>query len=249
MTNIKAYFLSDLHLTSPDDSRTGLLLRFLQSLQSKDDITHLFLMGDIFDLWIGRQNYFLERWLPVTSELLRLHQRGVEIHYFEGNHDLYLDLYFGQQLGFKVYDGPIEMSLGPWQLRLEHGDQMDPEDRGYRFLRWFLRTPPLRLIARSRFSEKYIVRLGERMSHVSRDYTSTRKSISEAVAKDKIRTHAQKIYNKSRFDFLIAGHVHVTEDHPIGEGRVINLGSWLHEPKVYLLSEKGGRFISLSSQE
>jgi UDP-2,3-diacylglucosamine hydrolase len=239
--NIKAIFLSDIHLSSPTDAKTAKLTHFLQSF----DGTHLFLMGDIFDLWIGRQNFFLERWLPVTSELLRLHQRGVEIHYFEGNHDLHLDFYFGQQLGFKVHQNPVHMQIGPWQMRLEHGDQMDPDDRGYRFLRWLLRTPVLRAIARSRFSEKYIVGLGERMSHVSRDYTSNRKIITEAVARDKIRKHAEKVYAEKNYDFLIAGHVHISDEHSVGNGKAINLGSWLDQPKAFVLTSEGGKFLTL----
>ncbi len=249
---LKAYFLSDIHLSAPDDQRAVTLLKFLRSLSGPEQITHLFLMGDIFDLWIGKHKYFCERWVDVVSEFYRLYQRGVEVHYFEGNHDLYLQQYFGNQLGFNIHGEPIFIELGPWRLRLEHGDQMDPDDRGYIFLRWLLRTPVLRFIAANRFTEKYIVKLGERMSAASRDYTSNRKTISEAVARAKIRAHAEKIQTECKaaggkaFDFLIAGHVHVSDrfELPAG-GAAINLGSWLDQPKVLLLTESGAQFIEL----
>jgi UDP-2,3-diacylglucosamine hydrolase len=259
-SQLKAFFLSDIHLSSPDEERTQVLLKFLRKFNAVEDgtgardITHLFLMGDIFDLWIGHHRYFCEKWVEVVGEIFRLHQRGVEVHYFEGNHDLYLQLYFGNQLGFRVHGEPIVISVGPWQVRLEHGDQMDPEDRGYRFLRWLLRTPILRWIAKSRLTEKFVVRLGEGMSHASRDYTSNRKTITEAVARGKIRAHALKVYGKTPYDFLIAGHVHVKDDYAVEVSQVvnggqlpvaINLGSWLTEPIAYCLTEKGGEFVSL----
>jgi UDP-2,3-diacylglucosamine hydrolase len=245
----KAYFLSDLHLSSPDDANAQTLIKFLRSF----DGTHLFLMGDIFDLWIGDHRYFCEKWADVVGEIYRLHQRGVEVHYFEGNHDLYLRLYFGNQLGFKVQSAPTLLRVGTWQLRLEHGDQMDPDDRGYIFLRWLLRTPVVRWLARSRFAEKFVVKLGQKMSHASRDYTSNRKTITEAVARGKIRAHAQKIYAETPYDFLIAGHVHVRDDYaveiaPVISGQApvaVNLGSWMTEPVAYCLTDKGGEFVSL----
>jgi UDP-2,3-diacylglucosamine hydrolase len=250
-SELKAYFLSDIHLSSPGDSRAQTLIKFLRSLNGPDDVTHLFLMGDIFDLWIGKHKYFCELWAPVVGEIYRLHQRGVEVHYFEGNHDLYLQQFFGNQLGFHVHGEPQTLRLGRWHLRLEHGDQMDPSDRGYLFLRWLLRTPVVRWIVANRFAEKYIVRLGERMSHVSRDYTSNRKVITEAVARDKIRVHAEKVQAASiksgrAFDFLIAGHVHVVDQYSLVlGGQAINLGSWLDQPKVYRLTDSAGEFVNL----
>lgn len=251
--DIRAYFISDLHLTSPEDARAQALLKFLRALSGPSgdhapDITHLFLLGDIFDLWIARHGYFLEKWVDINAEFLRLRQRGVEIHYLEGNHDLYLEHYFGNHLGFYVHGDPIHLSVGPWRLRLEHGDQMDPSDRGYRFLRWLLRTPVLRWVGKN-LPEQAIVRLGQRMSHMSRDYTSNRKTITEAVAREKIRTHAQKVLQEAEFDLLIAGHVHVRDEHRIEAGgrtaTVINLGSWLDQPVAYRLTAAGGEFVAL----
>src|ERR1700733_14013025 len=136
MATVKAYFLSDLHISSIEEPKTHWLLDFFRAIQSKNDMTHLFLLGDVFDLWVAGHKYFVERFQPVIDELRRLSVLGVEIHYFEGNHDLYLEHFFGRVCGFKIHRAPEYFTLGGLRLRAEHGDQMDPSDRGYKFLRW-----------------------------------------------------------------------------------------------------------------
>ena len=84
----RAYFISDLHIVSPQDPRTALFIRFLRDVADDGDASHLFLLGDIFDMWLADHAYFVDRYRAVIDEIVRLKTRGIEIHYFEGNHDL-----------------------------------------------------------------------------------------------------------------------------------------------------------------
>lgn len=231
-----AYFLSDTHFNDPKEPHYQAALFWLKGLRGREDLTHLFLMGDIFDLWIGRHRIFVEKWADLSAELFRLHQRGVEIHYFEGNHDLYIDSYFGNgQLGFAVHPSPIEVALAGRRIRLEHGDQMDPTDRGYLFLRWFLRTQAMTWTA-LKLRDGWVSALGEKMSHASRDYTSGRSDAHFESVKAKIAAHVSKLLAAGhKFDLFIAGHVHHQMDFTIGSTRVINLGSWLGREKPHVL--------------
>ena len=136
---MRAVFISDVHLTEPDTEKAKHLLRFIKDLKGFGDVSDLFLMGDIFDLWLTDHQYFIEKWKELNKELTRLKSENVEIHYFEGNHDLYLSTYFADHLGFKIYEGPVTIEWHGLRLRLEHGDQIDKTDFGYIFLRWFLR--------------------------------------------------------------------------------------------------------------
>ncbi len=238
----RACFISDLHLTSPDDPRTALLTRFLTDLADAGNVSHLFLMGDIFDLWLADHDYFIERYQGVVDTLVRLRDGGTEIHYFEGNHDLHLSRFWAGRLGFTVHADPVYVELEGLTLRLEHGDQMDPDDRGYRFLRWFLRTPPLRFLI-CHLPGNLVARIGERASATSRTYTSETKTISASDAVDKIRAHARRAHAARPFDLLVSGHVHIRDDYRFdtssGEARSINLGTWLDAP-CYLELD-GGR--------
>ena len=237
-----AYFISDIHLGSAEEPKSFLLLKFFDQLIAERP-SHLFLLGDIFDLWIGRHKYFIKKYSPVIDKLLQLQAAGTEIHYFEGNHDLYLDAYFGQELSFKVHAGPISIDLLGQKIRLEHGDQMDPEDHGYIFLRWFLRTALIKFVARH-LPDSWVVAIGEKASEVSRDYTSKREFARDEVIREKILKHAQLIIQTEPYDVLLAGHVHVKEDRIFTAGtgsscRVLNLGTWLQEPVALKLSAGG----------
>lgn len=241
----RAYFVSDIHIESPDSPRAHAFLAFLKGLSGPGDATHLFLLGDIFDLWVADHDFFVERYADIVDEIKRLRDAGVEIAYFEGNHDLHLRYFWADDLGLTVYPGPTYVELAGKTVRLEHGDEMDPDDTGYLFLRWFLRTTPIRLLLRY-LPGGLISRIGERASSTSRRYTSETKSIDAHTAVAKIRTHAGKAYRERPFDLIVSGHVHVRDDCEIevddAKCRSINLGTWLEQPCYLALDESGVRF-------
>lgn len=279
---MKAYFLSDLHLKSMQERNSQTLLRFLLSVHEEQlalnrkqstitsnsnllsvappfQFTYMFLVGDIFDLWIGKHKYFVHKFQPLVDALRECEAAGVVVHYFEGNHDLYLKQ-FWKELGIFTHEDALVIEIDNVKVRIEHGDLMNPEDSGYLFLRWFLRTPVMKILAR--ILPGFIVTwIGKRASHASRDYTSTQKALPEDQIRQIIRTHAIKEARKEQFDLLISGHVHVRDDYsfPVmrisdveseggaseGTVRSINLGSWFDEPKVFVLEDGVGRFESL----
>jgi UDP-2,3-diacylglucosamine hydrolase len=249
VAKVKAYFLSDLHLSTCQDAKGTRFVRFLRDLDC-EQVTHLFLVGDVFDLWLGQHNYFLQKFAPIISEIRRLKERGLEIHYFEGNHDLYLNLFWGGVLGVHVHEGPLTINLGEWKVRIEHGDQIDREDRGYLALRWFLRLGFVRWCL-CHAPSSWVARVGDRISRASRYYTSQVKHSSQSGVLNKVRAHAQQISEKEKVDYVITGHIHVVDEWDVGSTKQktlsINLGSWLEQPKYFELSQQGGRFHSLES--
>ncbi len=247
---LNAYFVSDLHIGSATDSRARLFLEFLQKLAIGENASHLFLMGDIFDLWIAAHSYFIDKYQPITDAIVRLRDRGVEIHYFEGNHDLYLRHYWGEEIGVMIHEGPAYFDIGHQTVRIEHGDQMDPDDRGYRFLRWFLRTPPLKFLM-PRLPGSLVVAIGKKSSATSRVYTSETKTITREDTIRKIRAHAEKVYKEMPFNLIISGHVHVRDQYLVQDGQIafksVNLGTWLDAPCYYQIDETGGKLVDLQA--
>ena len=235
-----AYFVSDLHLSSADDPKAVRFANFLADISAANGITHLFLLGDIFDMWLADHRYFIDRYRRIVAELVRIKSEGVAVHYFEGNHDLHLRKFWGEQLGFAVHGGPLNTDIAGVRLRLEHGDQMDTDDRGYRFLRWFLRTPVLTFVIET-LPGTIAAWIGERASASSRKYTTERKTISSEDAVAKIRAHAARVHEREPFDLLIAGHVHIRDDYTDPRGfRAVNLGTWLTRPCYFALDGKRG---------
>lgn len=246
----RAYFVSDLHLTASDDDRAALFVRFLDDVAADSEASHLILLGDVFDMWLADHRYFIDKFRDVVDAIVEVRDQGIEIHYFEGNHDLHLQRYWGDELGLEVHADPIHVDIAGKALRLEHGDQMDPDDRGYRFLRWLLRTPPMRFLIHH-LPGNFVARLGERASATSRTYTSETKTIARDVAIDKIRSHAGHRHAECPFDLIVSGHVHIRDDYTDetanGPYRSINLGTWLDRPVCLILDDSGVRLVELDT--
>jgi UDP-2,3-diacylglucosamine hydrolase len=237
----RALFVSDIHIQSAEDRNGRLFDRFLdRCLNLRPDI--LFLVGDIFDLWIADRKYFVETYANTIRRIRELRGCGVEVYYFEGNHDLDLKHFWHEQLGVKVFEQAAYFDLLGRTVRVEHGDQMDPDDKGYLFLRWLLRTPAMKEVGR-RIPDPAVKFIGEKASRASRDYTSTLKSVSDADVKTKFLRHIDVAFKEKPFDILVSGHVHVAQDVAIARDsrkvRAFNLGTWLKEPLVLDMRRDG----------
>ena len=212
-----------------------MFLRLLEACLRKP-VDELFLVGDIFDLWISDRRYFVESYSAIVEKLRRLKVQGTRIHYFEGNHDLDLRPFWQHRLGFDVHSEAAFFMLNGVSYRVEHGDQMDPDDRGYLFLRWLLRTPVIVFLARW-LPDRLVSWIGQRSSAASRDYTTQIKVASDRDVVAKIHTHVSKVFAQNPFAVLVSGHVHVPDDSQLSVAgqtvRSVNMGTWLKKPLVF----------------
>ncbi len=248
-----AWFVSDIHITSPDDPRLGAFEEFLHA-RLGDNTTHVFLVGDIFDLWVGGDEFFARRYSRVVELVRELRTKNVDIIYFEGNHDLHLEKFWSEQLGCRVCVGPQYFDLGQFRVRVEHGDQMNPSDTGYLVLRRILRTNFVEGLA-DRLPGSFVQKLGNVMSRSSRRWTSSPvKARTEISIREMIRRHAERAYQADEpFDLIISGHVHVSDEYEWSTAagaivKSVNLGVWTRgqAPAAYCLTEAGGTWVSLS---
>lgn len=245
---IRAYFVSDIHLKTMHERNSQLLLRFFHSLATNESSatprpTHVFLVGDIFDLWISSHRYFVDRFAPLVAAIRELITAGIEVHFFEGNHDLYLKEFWQDELGVHVHADAAYFNLDGTIVRVEHGDLINPDDNGYLFLRAALRTAPLRFLARH-LPASAVNAIGERASRASRQYTSTAKGLADERSIALIRAHARRAYQEKPFDLLITGHVHVRDDYGFSmDGRSVrsvNLGSWFDGARFFAWADTDG---------
>ena len=251
---MKAFFVSDIHLKEPDEPSSKTLLGFLfqieKSMDSLDPATHLFLVGDIFDLWIGSHCFFIQKFQAIVDQLKRLKEKNLSIHYFEGNHDLFLTDFWQKEIGVQVHTRAEVFNLGKLRVRVEHGDLINPEDKGYLFLYRLLRTEPIPFLAK-KLPGVVVKWIGTRASLASREYTSTAKSLREEKIRELLRQHLLRISDPN-LDLIISGHVHVRDDQSLlKEGRPvrsINLGAWFDHPECFVIDEAKARFARLNAE-
>ena len=104
----KIYFASDQHFGAPtkalSKAREKKFISWLDEV--KNDAHTLFLLGDLFDFWFEYKKVVPKGFIRVLGKLSELSDSGVSIHFFVGNHDLWMRDYFEDELNIKVYDKP-----------------------------------------------------------------------------------------------------------------------------------------------
>jgi UDP-2,3-diacylglucosamine hydrolase len=235
----RVVFIPDAHLTDPadDDYRdmSVFLDRLIGRLTPSDTVV---IMGDLFDFWVGFRSVVPYRYLPILSRLHSLSAGGVTIHYTEGNHDFFMGPFFTEFIGAQVHTGPWELTHSGLRVYVAHGDQVNPRDRGYRFLRLVLRSLPVRVI-RHLIPPFVIERIARAMSRASRVYTDTKKDDKQALGREFAVTRFFDGY-----DAVVLGHFHLPATWGMElSGRrciYVNTGSWMERRQYVELY--GGKF-------
>lgn len=229
---MKDIFLADAHLLDPADENYRRLLAFLERMQG--EIGTLFLLGDIFEFWIGYQHSVFAAYVPFLEALRRLRQDGTRIVYVEGNHDFHLGPYFEKTLSCRVLPDGGRVDLGSRPVFIAHGDQVDADDRGYRFLRALLRSRPLRSLAALLPPDLVweIARWSGRQS--KKRHPSQNKS---RLPKDLLTQHARRHLGDG-CSAVVTAHFHCPWIERSAEGTIVSLGDWIDQYS-YAVHEDG----------
>ncbi len=138
-------FVSDVHLQSSRPERTRAFIDFLAALRESPRPAGLFILGDLFDVWLGRHSVDEPAFAPVFSALRSLAALGVQITVFQGNRDFLLDGRFSRRAAATLIEEGLSLpALGAF---LCHGDRLLVDDRAHQRLRWILRSGPIRALA------------------------------------------------------------------------------------------------------
>lgn len=222
---MRTIFLADAHLREPGDYNYRILLQFLDDLTGNTDT--LYLMGDLFDFWIGFPGQPFRNYDPVLQALQKLVDHGCRLVCFEGNHDFHLGPVFRQSLQAVVYTGPARLTIQGKRIYLCHGDQINLHDYAYRRLRFLLHNPIARAAVRV-FPPALAERIREKLQRRSRAayrINSTRWNYPEII-----RQHARRLAHTG-FDAMITGHFHIPlcEKLPGSDFTILALGDWMED--------------------
>lgn len=223
---MKALFISDVHLQDAHSVKTTKVLDFLREKSVQFD--HIYILGDLFDVWPGTTNFLVDAFNPVIEVFKTLIRKGIQLHYIEGNHDFRLGKYFEEELGIKVYPNSLELVLNNRKIFLSHGDLGNPKERGYRILRKILRANWLHFLI-SPIPSKWIFLLGQKTSKASRGYQKANDQKTETI-REVYRSTARDLFEKG-YDVVVMGHTHIPDDYVFRVGnrdcRYLNTGDWV----------------------
>ena len=131
------YFVSDFHFGIPDhDSSLRREKMFVDWLDKvKEDAIAIYIMGDLFDFWFEYKTVIPKGYARLMGKLAELTDRGISIHLFRGNHDIWAFDYLEKELGIQIHREPEIQLLKGKKFFLSHGDGLGPGDKGYKLLK------------------------------------------------------------------------------------------------------------------
>jgi UDP-2,3-diacylglucosamine hydrolase len=113
-----ALFIADAHYPHHGNA----FFQILKKIERKElHASQIFLMGDIFDLLFGYNDY-IKQPLSGTIALVEKLSKKHEIYYFEGNHDFCLETIFSNIKIYNRASQPVYMGLEGKKVGISHGD-------------------------------------------------------------------------------------------------------------------------------
>ncbi len=227
--NKKVYFLSDFHLGAPNAEvslvREKKIIRFLDSI--KHDAAEIFIVGDLFDFWYEYKKVVPKGYVRILGKLAEITDAGIPIHFFVGNHDMWMRDYFQKELNIPVYFEPVPFQFNGKKFLVGHGDGLGPGDKGYKFIKKLFRNKACQWLF-GILPPRVGMGIAHYFSRKSRAQTGQTDEHFLGEDKEWLIQYSKDVLKKEHYDYLVFGHRHLPIDFKINDqSRYINLGDWI----------------------
>jgi UDP-2,3-diacylglucosamine hydrolase len=229
MKNI--YIISDAHLGSwaipHGRMQERRLVRFLDGIKEK--AAAVYLLGDMFDFWHEWKYTVPKGYTRFLGKISELTDAGVEVHYFTGNHDLWMYGYLEEECGVILHRKPLTADIYGKVFFMAHGDGLGDPDKKFKFLRRMFHNRVCQRLFAS-LHPRWAMWFGMSWAKHSRLKHADGK---EAPFMGEDREHLvgfAKQYMKTHpdIDYYIFGHRHIELDMMLSrKARLMIIGDWI----------------------
>ncbi len=230
-------FVADVHLTRREMPKREALVRLIDGLARPG--VRLYLLGDIFDVWIGAVQLEAEpETLSVIDAMARFVQAGGALTFFHGNRDFYMGRFLTRRVGAETVRGGKLVTLDGRRAWLSHGEMLCTSDHLYYFVGSLLRTPFFTALFHALPAD---MRYGA--SRTYRDISLRVRPRGQGARHGVSREAVRRLMRRG-VEIVICGHVHEPSDRVVRwrgrEARVIVLPPWTD--RGWALEYSGGAF-------
>ncbi len=242
------FFASDFHLglkgSSDPAEREKLVVKWLNSIA--EEAKAIYLVGDIFDFWWEYKKVVPKGFTRFLGKISELTDSGIEIHFFTGNHDMWIGDYLKQECGMILHTEPLTATINNKIFHIAHGEGLGINDRSYKVLLWIFKNKFIR-----RLYAMMHPRWGIGLAHWWSLNSRLAKNYSEefqGAENEVLFRYANKVLEENNIDYFVFGHRHIALDHEIGKkSRLFILGNWFNAPSYLKLSGEKIELIDFSS--
>ncbi|WP_343488297.1 UDP-2,3-diacylglucosamine diphosphatase [Allomuricauda sp. d1] len=225
----KVYFASDNHLGAPDHTssrpREKKFVAWLDAV--KVDAAAIFLMGDLFDFWFEYKRVVPKGFTRTLGKLAELTDSGTPIYYFVGNHDLWMNGYFEEELNIPVYHNPQELTVNDTKFLIGHGDGLGPGDKGFKRMKKVFKNPVAQWFFRWLHPDLG-VRLAQHLSINNKIISGDADAKFLGEDKEWLVQYCKRKLESKHYDYFVFGHRHLPLEIDLNDtSTYINLGDWI----------------------
>jgi len=235
-------FISDLHLCGARPVITGLFLDFLR--QRASQARALYILGDLFEYWIGDEAAEQPEFRPVIGALHALAQSGTSVWVMHGNRDFLMGEAFAKASGCRLLDDPTCIDLYDTPTLLTHGDTLCTDDTEYMAFRAVVRT--------AKWQKEFLAKSTQERDAIVRSYREISKTSTANKKPEIMDANQQAVEAMMRahgVHRMIHGHTHRPREHRFDlDGRPAQrmvLGDWYEQGSVLECNARGWKLESL----
>lgn len=220
-------FISDLHL-SP--RRPGIAESFFSLLQGEARRADaLYILGDLFEYWIGDDAANPLGYSPVIDQLRALSDSGVPVYFMRGNRDFLAGDRFAADTGCRILPDPTVIDLYGEPVLLMHGDFLCTDDTAHQEFRRTVDDPGWQ---RGFLSKPIEARM--QLAQEAREHSREHKDSVTMEIMDVNDDAVHRAFDEHGVRLMIHGHTHRPAVHDDGAGgtRRIVLGDWYEQSSI-----------------
>jgi UDP-2,3-diacylglucosamine hydrolase len=234
-------FISDLHL---DPGRPEGIQLFDDFIRQKAVIAEqLFILGDLFEYWLGDDASKRSGYQPIAESLATLAGKKTKVYFMHGNRDFLVGKDFASSIGGWLLPDPSKFRLGEIDALLMHGDSLCTDDVEHQQFREQTRSRAWQqnILSRS-IAEREELARQLRMNSIKGN-TEKPESIMDVN-----QAAVESVMSENKVRLLIHGHTHRTAIHNfqiLGKtAHRIVLGDWYQKGNYLIHDEDGFRLLS-----
>lgn len=240
----KVYFASDNHLGAPTMEqsmpREKKFVAWLDEI--KTDAGAIFLLGDLFDFWFDYKTVVPKGFTRTLGKLAEISDSGIPIYYFVGNHDLWMNGYFEEELGIPVFHKPQQYTINGTSFFIGHGDGLGPHDKGYKRMKKLFTNPVAKWFFRWMHPD-IGVKVAQYFSVKNKLISGDEDAQFLGEDKEWLVQYAKRKLDTQHYDHFIFGHRHLPLEIDLNEkSKYTNLGDWI---QYYTYGVFDGKKLSL----